>query len=98
MGRLAPDGELEIPTVTLDSCVHGERQLRPPDVVKIDVEGAEFLVLRGASQTLSEYHPRLFVEIHGTWQHRECHEFLVAKCYRLEERSGYVTATWEGAT
>jgi len=97
MGRLTPDGELEVPTVTLDSCVYGEKKLRPPDVIKIDVEGAEFLVLRGASQTLTEHHPRLFIEIHGTGVHRDCHEFLVAKGYQLEEGYGYIRATWAAA-
>ena len=95
MGRLAPDGELEIATVTLDRCVYGAKQLRPPDVVKIDVEGAEVLVLQGANQVLSEHHPRLFIEIHGDQQHRECREFLIEKGYRPEERYGYITATWE---
>jgi FkbM family methyltransferase len=95
MGRLAQDGELKIPTVTLDACVYGRRQLRSPDVVKIDVEGAELLVLLGASQTLTEYHPRLFIETHGTQQHRDCHEFLVAKGYQLEEGYSYIKATWK---
>jgi FkbM family methyltransferase len=33
------------------------------DVVKIDVEGAEFLVLKGALETLSRYHPVVIVEL-----------------------------------
>jgi len=33
------------------------------DVIKIDVEGAEAAVLKGAMQTLSRFHPRLIVEI-----------------------------------
>lgn len=69
--------------------------MRPPDVIKIDVEGAELLVLRGASRTLTEYHPTLFVEIHGTQQHAECCTFLAAKGYRLKEEYGKITATWE---
>jgi len=34
-----------------------------PDVMKIDVEGAEISVLRGAAQVLREKHPTLLVEI-----------------------------------
>lgn len=45
MGRLSTEGELEVPTVTLAHCIYGEKQLRPPDIIKIDVEGAEWLVL-----------------------------------------------------
>ena len=33
------------------------------DVVKIDVEGAEMLVLKGAAKTLARYHPVLIVEL-----------------------------------
>jgi FkbM family methyltransferase len=33
------------------------------DVVKIDVEGAEFLVLKGAQEMLERYHPLIIVEL-----------------------------------
>ena len=33
------------------------------DIVKIDVEGAEMLVLKGAARTLARYHPALMVEL-----------------------------------
>jgi len=33
------------------------------DLIKIDVEGAEYLVLQGAQQTLDRYHPTVMVEI-----------------------------------
>lgn len=48
----------------LDSLV-AEQELPLPDLIKIDVEGAEALVLAGASKLLSERGPRLFVELHG---------------------------------
>ncbi len=34
-------------------------------VIKIDVEGAEHLVLAGALKTLKKYSPKLFIEIHS---------------------------------
>lgn len=40
--------------------------LRPPDVAKIDVEGAEVAVLEGMRETLAEHRPRLLCELHGT--------------------------------
>jgi hypothetical protein len=33
------------------------------DAIKIDVEGAEYLVLKGAQQTLDRFHPMVLVEI-----------------------------------
>lgn len=95
MIRFAPDGDLAVSCVTLDSCIYGEKKLRPPNVVKMDVEGAEVLVLQGAARALSEYHPALFIEIHGTAQHRECRDLLASKGYRLKEEYGRITATWE---
>jgi len=38
----------------------------PPDVVKLDVEGSEADVLRGALQLLAERRPALVIELHGS--------------------------------
>jgi FkbM family methyltransferase len=97
MARLSPDGEILVPSTTLDSCVYGEERLRPPDIIKIDVEGAEFEVLEGATRALSEFHPTIFLEIHGTQLHADCRAFLLAKGYRTEEAYAQLTATWRSA-
>jgi FkbM family methyltransferase len=58
---IALGGESEtIELRTLDD----EQGLRPPDLVKIDVEGFELEVLKGAGRTL-ERKPDLFLEMHG---------------------------------
>jgi len=41
-----------------------EQGLKPPDLIKIDVEGFELEVLKGAGRTL-ERKPDLFLEMHG---------------------------------
>jgi FkbM family methyltransferase len=51
-------------TVTLDG-YFGERGI-VPDIIKIDVEGAEMDVLRGASSLLKQARPLLFLELHPT--------------------------------
>jgi Methyltransferase FkbM domain len=56
-----PDA-VEIPVRTLDSL--REDLGFHPDLVKIDVEGYEIAVLRGASRTLREDRPVLFLEVH----------------------------------
>ncbi len=52
----------EFPSTSLDEYI--ARGNPPPTVIKIDVDGYELHVLRGARKCLSEYHPRLWIEIH----------------------------------
>lgn len=40
--------------------------LPPPDYIKIDIEGMEASALRGLERTLRQYHPAIYVEMHGT--------------------------------
>jgi FkbM family methyltransferase len=94
MARLSPDGEILVPATTLDTCIYGEMGLRPPDIIKIDVEGAEFEVLEGATRAISEFHPTIFLEIHGTQLHADCCAFLLRSGYNVGERYGQLTATW----
>lgn len=56
--------ELEVQVRRLDSLVF-EAKFPPPNLIKIDVEGAELDVLAGAARTLERYRPRLFIEAHS---------------------------------
>lgn len=94
MARLSPDGEMSVPSTTLDACIYGEKRLRPPTILKIDVEGAEFDVLQGAARALTEFHPTIFLEIHGTQLHADCRAFLLGKGYDIQEEYGQLTAAW----
>ncbi len=93
MAKLSPDGERLVPATTLDSCVYGELKLRPPDVIKIDVEGAELEVLEGATKVISEFYPIIFLELHGIQLHNDCRDLLLAKRYRIAEAYAQITAT-----
>lgn len=48
-------------TTTLDNA---SKSYRTPDIVKIDVEGAEHLVLHGGEKLLSSVRPTLIIEVH----------------------------------
>lgn len=50
-------------TITIDSFIKKEN-IKVVDVIKIDVEGAEFKVLKGMSECLKNFKPRLLIEIH----------------------------------
>ena len=39
--------------------------LPPPNVVKVDIEGAEGLMLEGARETLRQHQPDMLIELHG---------------------------------
>lgn len=53
-------GEIELTTLDMEmECFN----LPKIDLVKIDVEGAELLVLKGSKNTLSKYKPKLLIEI-----------------------------------
>jgi FkbM family methyltransferase len=68
-----PADEITVRIAALDA-LRLQEQLRDPDVVKLDVEGAELLVLDGMRATLREHRPALICELHHT---REAIEALL---------------------
>jgi FkbM family methyltransferase len=57
--KIGPQGEVEVDCRTIDSL-----GLPPPDVMKIDVEGAEVLLLNGAENTIRTHRPIVFMSLH----------------------------------
>jgi FkbM family methyltransferase len=56
--------EIEVPLRAIDALVR-EQTIPPPDLVKIDVEGAECDVLAGAAGTLRRWRPTVLLEAHS---------------------------------
>lgn len=83
MGQLAATGGMEVAVTTLDDFVFSGAE-RPPDVIKVDVEGAECAVLEGARRTLREVRPRLFIAQHHPEIRERCLEILRESDYRIE--------------
>lgn len=81
-GRLAAKGVLRVRTLALDGLV-SRKEIRPPKVMKIDIEGAELECLRGASDLIQESHPIIFLATHGREIHSACIEILAKWNYRL---------------
>jgi len=77
----------QVRTVALDGWLAAEK-LQPPSVIKVDVEGAELLVLLGARNLLRAHRPILFMEIHSPKLARECRALLEETGYdvRVMER------------
>lgn len=82
---------IQVRIEVIDNLLH-RREIPAPDVVKIDIEGAEMMALRGMSQLLSshqkprilelELHP-LFLPAFGT-NVTEIFKFLIEKGYRID--------------
>jgi FkbM family methyltransferase len=86
MGRIAPSGPLRVPCARADTLL-ATGEVEPPDVIKIDVEGAEAAVLRGARQMM-ERHPVMLLATHGVQAHRECLGLLAAAGYKIRALDG----------
>jgi len=69
----------EVPLDTLDNYC-AARQITRLDFIKVDVEGAEHLVFRGAEKTLERLRPTIIFE---------CNEESGAESYRVLEKLGY---------
>jgi FkbM family methyltransferase len=84
-GSVRRDEGGSVPLVTIDGLT-----LRPPDLVMIDVEGAEVGVLRGMMRTIREHRPAIMCEVH--WLLTEFDEV------RAEiEAHGYECRTLDGS-
>jgi len=77
--RLVPGKSVVVET--LDSIVAKEHA-KPVRLVKIDVEGHELHVLKGAARLLDEQRPALFVEIRNRQRHAQVTQFLSGFGYR----------------
>ena len=75
-----------IQCVSLDMLIdQGRLQLPRLDVVKMDIEGAEWDALQAAPRLLTEVKPRLFCEVHDSSQMKPIRSYLEQFGYYVEE-------------
>lgn len=60
-----PEDLVDVPALALDDFIAREKVI--PDVIKIDVEGAEAKVLQGMKRILTQGDPKIFLEVHPKW-------------------------------
>jgi FkbM family methyltransferase len=87
IGRIVASGNLRVPMVALDGLI-ARKEIRPPNLMKIDIEGAELDFLHGASETIQTFRPVIFLATHGPEIHSGCIALLSEWKYRL--------TTWDG--
>jgi FkbM family methyltransferase len=77
--------EIAVPGIRLDALL---ARGVAPDLIKLDVEGAAAVVLRGARRIINTYAPRIYVELHGPEEQAGIRDELLAR--------GYVAHTLDG--
>jgi FkbM family methyltransferase len=106
-------GTESVPVRRLDDLVEGVGDeggegvdpVPPPDAIKVDVEGREAAVLRGATATLAAHRPLLVVEVHEsgaagagpTDAAADLREWLASRGYAVEEAEDVWICRPEGA-
>ncbi|MBU4377281.1 MAG: FkbM family methyltransferase [Candidatus Omnitrophica bacterium] len=74
--------ELHVPVFKIDELVSGQ-YIMPPDIVKIDVEGAELEVLEGMEEQLRSGRPIIFVALDSIEKREAIFLFLQNLGYRV---------------
>ena len=75
--------QISVPLKTIDSMVSAG-SIPLPDIIKIDVEGAECMVIRGALDTLLAAKPIVLAEVHSKGLLLELTNLLVSVGYSVE--------------
>ena len=83
-GHVSATGDTAVEMVSVDELVESGR-LPTPSFLKIDVEGGEMGVLRGALRTIERVRPRMVLATHTDELDRECHELLGGLGYTLTD-------------
>ncbi len=79
---------LAVSVCTLDDLAG--RELPPPDCLKIDVEGAAAAALRGATRTLAEFRPTVYIELHGPEEQQGVRDLIREHGYTAQTLDGKV--------
>ena len=84
MCKFSDDGNIEVECTTLDTFVQESGII--PEILKIDIEGAEVRALHGADACLSEIQPEIILSVHDGLLDR-CLDILSEYNYNVEQLS-----------
>jgi FkbM family methyltransferase len=87
-------GKVTVDVVSIDDLIT-QQNLLPPNMIKIDVEGAELNVLQGMTQTIKAYRPVILYEIDDG--NRDAFERKQAELQKFIQSLGYTTSVLESA-
>lgn len=73
---------MKVVSVVLDDLLK-DGKILPPNVLKIDVEGAEAEVLKGAINILNKYHPTVLLALDSPKTREDCLNLLLGLGYKI---------------
>jgi FkbM family methyltransferase len=73
----------DVNTIKIDSLI-ADGKVKIPDILKIDVEGAELMVLNGASIFFEKHKPIIFMEVHNILMMFYVQKFLIGHGYDIK--------------
>jgi FkbM family methyltransferase len=83
-GYVSETGDEDIEITSIDELVESGA-LPPPTFLKIDVEGGEMAVLRGAQKVIASQRPRMILATHGDEIDAECRALLREWNYDMQD-------------
>ena len=91
---------ITVDLVSIDDLI-AQNKIEPPNLVKVDVEGAELDVLKGMSETIKTYKPTIIYEVDDgdraayERKYQELESFLQSLGYKvIPTENSYDTIDW----
>ena len=84
--RLSTEGQVPVEVTTLDALVEELGAL--PDLVKVDIEGTEIDLLRGAKKVLEKFRPVIFLDVHSEEIFNNLLEIVPGLEYEIRDLDG----------
>lgn len=81
-GKLSDDGSFDVRVIGIDEAI-SRSELPPADFIKMDIEGAEFEALSGATGLLRSRRPTVFLATHGEGIAEQCRSLLISLGYDI---------------
>ena len=81
-GKLSSSGDMEVSAIKLSRLID-EKIIEFPDLIKMDIEGAEFQVLQDLEPYLTMHKPVIFLSTHGDEIREDCLNLLKNLNYKI---------------